>query len=135
MREDAECAFDLFLATYEPRHPKSAQCLEKDRDELMASYDFPVQHWQSKWMSNPIEPSFGTIRHPSRRTLYSGASAFWSATSTCGLIILHQLRGNGSGCVGKSSTMAEVPAWLAVLSLIWMGRKLVYAITTLRKNA
>ena len=37
-REEAEKAFDLFLLTYEPKYPKAALCLQKDRDELMAFY-------------------------------------------------------------------------------------------------
>ncbi|WP_419653632.1 IS256 family transposase, partial [Thiolapillus sp.] len=44
-RADAEKAFDLFLKTYEPKYPKAAVCLHKDREELMAFYDFPAQHW------------------------------------------------------------------------------------------
>ena len=38
--------FDL-LKTYEPKYPKATLCLQKDREELMAFYDFPAQHWQS----------------------------------------------------------------------------------------
>ena len=67
-REDAEKAFDLFVKTYEPKYPKAALCLEKDRDELMAFYDFPAQHWQSIRTSNPIESTFGTIRHRTKRS-------------------------------------------------------------------
>ena len=67
-REDAEKAFELFLKTYEPKYPKAALCLEKDRDELMAFYDFPAQHWQSIRTSNPIESTFGTIRHRTKRS-------------------------------------------------------------------
>ncbi|MCB1697270.1 MAG: transposase, partial [Halioglobus sp.] len=67
-REDAEKAFDLFLVTYEPKYPKAALCLAKDREELMAFYDFPAQHWQSIRTSNPIESTFGTIRHRTKRS-------------------------------------------------------------------
>jgi transposase-like protein len=67
-REEAEKAFDLFLTTYEPKYPKAALCLEKDREELMAFYDFPAQHWQSIRTSNPIESTFGTIRHRTKRS-------------------------------------------------------------------
>ncbi len=66
--EDAEKAFDLFLKTYEPKYPKAALCLEKDRDELMAFFNFPAQHWQSIRTSNPIESTFGTIRHRTKRS-------------------------------------------------------------------
>ena len=58
----------MFLETYEPKYPKAAVCLEKDREELMAFYDFPAQHWQSIRTSNPIESTFGTIRHRTRRS-------------------------------------------------------------------
>ena len=67
-QEDAEKAFDLFIKTYEPKYPKAAICLQKDREELMAFYDFPAQHWQSIRTSNPIESTFGTIRHRTKRS-------------------------------------------------------------------
>jgi transposase-like protein len=65
---DAEKAFDLFIKTYEAKYPKAAVCLHKDREELMAFYDFPAQHWQSIRTSNPIESTFGTIRHRTKRS-------------------------------------------------------------------
>jgi transposase-like protein len=45
-RADAEKAFDLFLKTNEPKYPKTALCLQKNREELMVFYDFPARHWQ-----------------------------------------------------------------------------------------
>ncbi|MCU7908437.1 MAG: IS256 family transposase, partial [Candidatus Thiodiazotropha sp. (ex Lucinoma aequizonata)] len=65
---NAEKAFDLFIKTYEPKYPKAALCLHKDREELMAFYDFPAPHWQSILTSNPIESTFGTIRHRTKRS-------------------------------------------------------------------
>lgn len=67
-RVDAEKAFDLFIRTYEPKYPKATLCLQKDREELMAFYNFPAQHWQSIRTSNPIESTFGTIRHRTKRS-------------------------------------------------------------------
>ena len=67
-KADAENAFNLFVKMYEPKYPKAAICLQKDRDELMAFFDFPAQHWQSIRTSNPIESTFGTIRHRTRRS-------------------------------------------------------------------
>jgi putative transposase len=67
-KADAEKAFDLFVKMYEPKYPKAAICLQKDRDEMMAFYDFPAQHWQSIRTSNPIESTFGTIRHRTKRS-------------------------------------------------------------------
>ena len=65
---DAEKAFNLFIETYESKYPKAALCLQKDRIERMAFFDFPVQHWQSIRTSNPIEPAFATIRHRTKRS-------------------------------------------------------------------
>lgn len=67
-RAEAEKAFDLFIQTYEPKYPKATLCLQKDRDELMAFYDFPAQHWQSIRTTNPIESTFATIRHRTKRS-------------------------------------------------------------------
>jgi transposase-like protein len=64
----AEKAFDLFIKTYEPKYPKATLCLQKDREELLAFYDFPAQHWQSIRTTNPIESTFATIRHRTKRS-------------------------------------------------------------------
>ncbi len=42
----AEKAFDLFVTTYEAKYPKAAGCLAKDREALLAFYDFPAEHWR-----------------------------------------------------------------------------------------
>ncbi len=61
-------AFDRFLRTYEAKYPKATACLEKDREELLTFYAFPAPHWQSLRTTNPIESTFGTIRHRTTRT-------------------------------------------------------------------
>jgi transposase-like protein len=43
-RPSAENAFDLFIQTYEDKYPKAVLCLQKDREELLAFYDFPAKH-------------------------------------------------------------------------------------------
>ena len=67
-KTDAEKAFDLFIKTYEAKYPKATNCLQKDREELMAFYDFPATHWQSIRTTNPSESTFGTIRHRTKRS-------------------------------------------------------------------
>jgi len=67
-KDDATKAFDLFIRTYEAKYPKATLCLQKDREELMAFFDFPAQHWQSIRTSNPIESAFATIRHRTKRS-------------------------------------------------------------------
>ena len=67
-REHADDAFDTFVQTYEAKYPKAVACLEKDREELMTFYSFPAQHWQSLRTTNPIESTFATIRHRTKRS-------------------------------------------------------------------
>ena len=61
-------AFNLFIKTYELKYPKATQCLEKDREELLAFYDFPADHWPHIRTSNPIESTFSTIRLRTKKT-------------------------------------------------------------------
>ena len=64
----AEKAVDVFLNTYELKYPKATACLQKDREELLMFYAFPAAHWPSLRTTNPIESTFGTIRHRTART-------------------------------------------------------------------
>lgn len=66
-REQAEQAFDQFIATYEAKYPKATHCLVKDRASLLSFYDFPAVHWQHLRTTNPIESTFATIRHRTDR--------------------------------------------------------------------
>jgi putative transposase len=61
-RARATMAFDLFIATYEQKYPKATECLEKDREALLAFYDFPAEHWVHIRTTNPIESTFSTVR-------------------------------------------------------------------------
>jgi putative transposase len=72
-REDAAKAFDRFIGTYGTKWPKAAECLEKDRTELLAFYDFPAEHWQHLRTSNPIESTFATVRLRTYRTKGPGS--------------------------------------------------------------
>jgi len=42
---------------------RAADCLTKDRDALLAFYDFPAEHWSILRTTNPIESTFATVRH------------------------------------------------------------------------
>jgi putative transposase len=67
-RDAANKAFDQFLRTYEAKYPKAVDCLAKDREALLAFYDFPAEHWVHIRTSNPVESAFATIRHRTDRT-------------------------------------------------------------------
>jgi transposase-like protein len=72
-REDATNAFERFIATYGVKWPRAAECLEKDRAELLAFYDFPAEHWGHLKTSNPIESTFATVRLRTYRTKGPGS--------------------------------------------------------------
>ena len=72
-REDAVKSFDLFLETYRAKYAKAAECLAKDRDALLAFYDFPAEHWIHLRTTNPIESVFATVRLRHRRTKGNGS--------------------------------------------------------------
>jgi len=67
-REDAYKAFNVALATYSGKYPKAMECLQKDKEELLAFYDFPAPHWQHIRTSNPIESTFATVRLRTAKT-------------------------------------------------------------------
>ena len=76
-KAEAEKAFDLFVETYEAKYPKATECLAKDREVLLAFYDFPAEHWVHIRTTNPIESTFATVRL--RTTRRRGAGAGWRA--------------------------------------------------------
>lgn len=67
-REEADKAFSLFLDKYGAKYPQATECLEKDREELLAFYDFPAEHWKHMRTTNPIESTFATVRHRTKRS-------------------------------------------------------------------
>ena len=67
-RSSAEKALDHFVEVYGAKYSKAVDCLQKDRESLLAFYDFPAEHWHHIRTTNVIESSFATIRHRSRQT-------------------------------------------------------------------
>jgi transposase-like protein len=45
-KKDALAAFDVFVETWGVKYDKAVECLVKDRDALLAFYDFPAEHWK-----------------------------------------------------------------------------------------
>ena len=50
------------------KYEKAVACLTKDREALLAFFDFPAEHWDHLRTSNPIESVFATVRHRTVRT-------------------------------------------------------------------
>ena len=72
-RQEAGKAFDRTLRRFEAKYPKAMNCLNKDRERMLAFYDFPAGHWVSIRTTNPIESTFATVRLRSNRTRNCGS--------------------------------------------------------------
>ena len=64
----ADAALLTFEKKYAAKYGKAVDCLIKDRDALLAFYDFPAEHWDHLRTANPIESLFATVRHRTVRT-------------------------------------------------------------------
>ena len=45
-REKAYAAFDNCIERFSPKYPKAMECLAKDKDSMLAFYDYPAENWQ-----------------------------------------------------------------------------------------
>jgi putative transposase len=67
-RAAAAKAITVFTEKYGTKYAKAVECLTKDRETLLAFFDFPAEHWDHLRTSNPIESVFATVRHRTVRT-------------------------------------------------------------------
>ena len=67
-RARAETAVGVFAEKYQAKYQPAVTCLTKDRETLLAFFDFPAEHWQHLRTTNPIESVFATVRHRTVRT-------------------------------------------------------------------
>ena len=74
-KQDALEAFAEFGKLYGAKYPKAWECLKKDKDSLLAFYNFPAEHWSHIRSTNVIESSFATVRHRTRQTKGCGSRA------------------------------------------------------------
>ena len=80
-RAAAEYTIDVFAEKYGVKYAKAVECLTKDRQQMLAFYNFPAEHWDHLRTSNPIESVFATVRH---RTIRSKGSL---STTTARLMV------------------------------------------------
>ena len=74
-KEHAEKALDRFVKEYEAKWPKATEKVTKDREELLAFFDFPAEHWVHLKTTNPIESTFATVRLRTKVTKGPGSRA------------------------------------------------------------
>ena len=72
-KEAADLAIDQFEATYGTKYPKAVDKVLKDRDVLLAHFDFPAEHWVHLRTTNAIESTFATVRLRTNKTKGSGS--------------------------------------------------------------
>lgn len=60
-RTHAEAALEAFVRDFS-KWPKAVAKLTSDREELLAFYRFPAEHWIHLRTSNPIESTFAAVR-------------------------------------------------------------------------
>jgi len=73
MKEDALSAYRHFINAWKDKYPKAVECLQKDEDVLFSFYDFPAAHWVHIRTTNPIESTYATVRHRTKRTKGCGS--------------------------------------------------------------
>jgi transposase-like protein len=61
-RQHAEEALERFVQDYEVKWPKAVEKVTKDREDLLAFFAFPAEHWIHLKTTNPIESTFATVR-------------------------------------------------------------------------
>ena len=57
-QSDALAAFDAFVETWGVKYDKAVECLIKDRDALLAFYDFPAEHWKHLRTTDEMDKRF-----------------------------------------------------------------------------
>src|ERR1700704_2905672 len=83
-KDAADLAIDQFEATYGAKYPKAVDKILKDREVLLAHFDFPAEHWIHVRTTNAIESSFATVRLRTRKTKGAGSR-------TAGLAMAYKL--------------------------------------------
>ncbi|MFE9976180.1 IS256 family transposase [Streptomyces hirsutus] len=74
-RDHAEKAIEAFARTYRAKWPKAVAKITDDVEELLAFYDFPAEHWIHLRTTNPIEPTFSTVKLRTKVTRGAGSPA------------------------------------------------------------
>ena len=83
-KEAADLAIDQFESTYGVKYPKAVDKILKDREVLLAHFDFPADHWVHLRTTNAIESTFATVRLRTRKTKGAGSR-------TAGLAMAYKL--------------------------------------------
>jgi transposase-like protein len=64
----ALAAVTAFEAACGAKFPKATAKITDDREELLAFFDYPCEHWVHLRTTNPVESAFATVRHRTKVT-------------------------------------------------------------------
>src|SRR5947208_1448617 len=118
-KDHARAAAKAFDAAYGAKFPKAVTKITDDLEELLAVYDYPAEHWVHLRTTNPIESTFGTVRHRTKVTkgpgsraaglamafkLIEAAQARWRAVNAPHLVALVR-----AGAVFREGVLIERP--------------------------
>jgi transposase-like protein len=118
-KEAADLAMDQFEATYGAKYPKAVAKVLKDRDVLLAHFDFPAEHSIHLRTTNAIESTFATVRLRTRKTKGAGSR-------TAGLAMAYKLLTTAQArwrCVNAPHLVALVRAGATFVDGIKLERE------------
>ena len=87
-RASAEAAIDIFAEKYGAKYDKAVECLTKDRQTLLALYDFPAEHWDHLRTTDEIDKHF-----------LSGRAIIVPAWATSRRSAAHRLKASPGGLI------------------------------------
>ena len=90
------------MKEYEAKWPKATEKIDKDREELLAFYAFPAEHWVHLKTTNPIESTFATVRLRTKVTKGPGSRA-------AGLAMAYKLIESAQPAGGRSTPPSSSP--------------------------
>ena len=116
-KKDAVKALEAFVETYQVKYKRATDCLTKDRDALLAFYDFPAEHWKHLRTTNPVESTFATVRH---RTIRSKACLLNKTALAMVFKLVEGAQKNWRRIDGYNqlSKLVGVAAWVAWASAV-----------------
>jgi transposase-like protein len=71
----ALAAVKVFADLFGAKFGKAVAKINDDLEQLLAFYDYPVEHWVHLRTTNPIESTFATVRHRTKITRGPGSKA------------------------------------------------------------
>jgi len=78
-KKEALVAFDAFIETYGVKYDKAVECLTRDRDTLLAFYEFPAEHWKHLRTTDALDKVFSARDSFLRESMVRGRPPRYSS--------------------------------------------------------